>query len=287
MARRISIPGMAALAIAALFALTTLAAAAPRTAETKTVDISNFAFNPATIEIMVGDTVRWVNNDTAPHTATAGNGGFDSGNLSNGQEYSFTFTEAGSYNYVCRYHDVMAATVVVAAAAAPAPAPAAPAPAPAAQPAPTGSVEASDQPIVNGAITVAKVTSSVDGWIVVHLDEGGRPGKVLGQSAVRAGDNTNVVVQLSEDVPVGGMLWPMLHVDAGAAGTYEFPGADVPVRVNDMVVMVQISVTEGAAAAPSALPRTAGDERPAWLLLAAITAAAGGALLVRRVVIRR
>src|SRR2546426_710699 len=68
----------------------------------------------------------------------------------------------------------------------------------------TGSVEASDQPIVDGSITVAKVTSSVDGWIAVHLDEAGKPGKVLGFSPVKIGDNANVKVKLSEDVPAGG-----------------------------------------------------------------------------------
>jgi len=61
----------------------------------------------------------------------------------------------------------------------------------------------------------------------------GKPGKVLGNTAVKKGESNNVVIKLSEDVPVGGKLWPMLHIDAGAIGTYEFPGPDAPVIVED------------------------------------------------------
>jgi len=97
--------------------------------------------------------------------------------------------------------------------------------------------------VKNGSITVADVTATVDGWIVAHLDEGGKPGKVIGHTAVKAGDNKNVAIKLEEAVPAGGKLWPMLHIDAGTIGTYEFPGADAPVVVNGNVVMKQISIT--------------------------------------------
>src|SRR4029079_8426276 len=98
-------------------------------------------------------------------------------------------------------------------------------------------------------VSVAKVTAGQDGWIVAHLDEGGKPGKVIGNTAVKKGENKNVVIKLSEDVPAGGKLWPMLHIDAGAIGTYEFPGPDAPVIVGGNIVMKQIAVTAAAAAA--------------------------------------
>ena len=106
---------------------------------------------------------------------------------------------------------------------------------------------------VNGSITVAEIYASQDGWIVAHLDEGGKPGKVIGNTAVKKGESKNVVIKLSEDVPVGGKLWPMLHIDAGAIGTYEFPGPDAPVIVDGNIIMKQIAVT-AAAAAPANLP---------------------------------
>jgi LPXTG-motif cell wall-anchored protein len=140
-------------------------------------------------------------------------------------------------------------------------------------------VDVSDQPLKNGSITVASVTATVDGWIVAHLDEGGAPGKVLGQTAVKAGENKNVAIKLSENVPSGGKLWPMLHIDAGTAGTYEFPGADVPVSVGGNIVMKQISVTAGA---PTGLPRTGGDDGSNVLLVSALALLLGGALLTLR-----
>jgi hypothetical protein len=129
-------------------------------------------------------------------------------------------------------------------------------------------------------VTVSLVAAAQDGWIVAHLDEGGRPGRVLGQTAVKAGENRDVQIALSEGVPAGGALWAMLHVDAGTVGTYEFPGADVPVRSGDQIVMTRFMITAGA---PAALPRTAGAELPAVaVLLAALLALLVGAALRTR-----
>jgi len=147
--------------------------------------------------------------------------------------------------------------------------------------APTGSVDVSDQPVTNSSITVANVTSSVDGWIVAHVDENGAPGKVIGQTQVKAGDNKNVAIKLGESVAVGSKLWPMLHVDEGTKGTYEFPGADVPVSVNGNIVMKQITVT-AATTAPSNLPKTGGEDSSNVLLVSALALLLGGALLTLR-----
>jgi LPXTG-motif cell wall-anchored protein len=145
-------------------------------------------------------------------------------------------------------------------------------------------VDADNQPIKNGSITVAEIYASQDGWIVAHLDEGGKPGKVIGHTAVKKGESKNVVIALSEDVPAGGKLWPMLHIDAGTIGTYEFPGADSPVIVGGNIIMKQISVTAAGAAAPAPakLPTTGGEDAPVGLLLAAFGLLLAGALLVLR-----
>ena len=71
----------------------------------------------------------------------------------------------------------------------------------------------------DGGITVAKVTAGQDGWIVAHLDEGGKPGKVIGDTAVKKGDNANVVIKLSESVPAGGKLVAAPWVPAASLGT--------------------------------------------------------------------
>ncbi len=79
------------------------------------VDISNFAFNPPTIEIAVGDTVTWTNNDSAAHTATQqpSGSGFQSGALQPGDSFSFTFDTAGTYDYFCEFHPGMTGQVIV------------------------------------------------------------------------------------------------------------------------------------------------------------------------------
>jgi hypothetical protein len=89
--------------------------------------------------------------------------------LDKGATFSHTFDKAGTIAYYCKYHGSkggagMAASITVAEAAA-----AAPAAAPAAAE-PSGTVDASDQAIANGGITVANVTAGQDGWIVAHLE---------------------------------------------------------------------------------------------------------------------
>ena len=76
--------------------------------------VTTFQFDPPMLTVPVGTTVTWTNLDQAPHTATATDGAFDSGNLNRGQSFSFTFVEAGSFAYVCRYHPNMKGTIVVA-----------------------------------------------------------------------------------------------------------------------------------------------------------------------------
>ena len=77
------------------------------------VSISNFAFSPATISVKVGTTVTWTNNDSAPHTITADDGSFDSGEIAQGKSYSHAFSSAGTFTYHCSVHPFMKASVVV------------------------------------------------------------------------------------------------------------------------------------------------------------------------------
>lgn len=72
-----------------------------------TVDIKNFAFNPATITISKGQTVTWTNMDSAPHTVTSTTGVFDSKSIEPGQTFSYTFNDAGTFEYSCTNHPSM------------------------------------------------------------------------------------------------------------------------------------------------------------------------------------
>lgn len=90
------------------------------------VEIVDFAFSPATLTITAGDTVTWTNGDPVVHTATSTTGAWDSGDLEMGESYSLTFSEPGTYDYLCTPHPSMTGRIIViAAASTPAPAPAA------------------------------------------------------------------------------------------------------------------------------------------------------------------
>lgn len=112
------------------------------------------------------------------------------------------------------------------------------------EPTPTPSVTVEDQPIQDGTITVAEVVSDGPGWIVIHRDDGGAPGAVIGHAAVESGTNQDVQVEI-DAAQATDTLYAMLHTDAGEVGTYEFPGADSPVQVDGEVVVQPFNVTGG------------------------------------------
>jgi plastocyanin len=83
------------------------------TAQEVVVTIKNFTFEPALITVAPGDTVVFVNEDTAPHTATAVAGTFDTGNLLSGASGNITVAEAGTFEYFCAIHPNMKGRIVV------------------------------------------------------------------------------------------------------------------------------------------------------------------------------
>jgi plastocyanin len=71
------------------------------------------SFSPNPVEVKVGETVTWINDDSGRHTVTSKDGVFDSGMMGKGQSFSFTFDKAGEYQYFCEPHPNMVGTVVV------------------------------------------------------------------------------------------------------------------------------------------------------------------------------
>jgi len=99
------------------------------------------------------------------------------------------------------------------------------------------SIRAFDQFVKDDKFVAAAVTAQVDGWLVIHSDKDGAPGPVLGQERVLAGTTTDVAVTIKTDGRTE-VLWPMLHVDTGTPGEYEFgtvQGADAPVVVRGVL----------------------------------------------------
>jgi plastocyanin len=89
------------------------AAAAPKT---HTVKIKGMAYVPATLEVSVGDTVVWVNEDMVAHTATAivdGTTIFDSGVFAPKASWKWVASKPGKIPYVCTLHPTMKGTLIV------------------------------------------------------------------------------------------------------------------------------------------------------------------------------
>lgn len=77
------------------------------------VEIVDFAYDPDPVTIEEGGKVIWINEDSAPHTATAEDGSFDTGTLEEGKLKSESFKEPGTYEYICSIHPDMHGTVEV------------------------------------------------------------------------------------------------------------------------------------------------------------------------------
>jgi cellulose 1,4-beta-cellobiosidase len=77
------------------------------------VQIVDFAFQPASLTVNQGATVTWRNAGAATHTTTSDTNLWNSGNLTPGQTFAFTFTTAGTFTYHCNIHTTMTGTITV------------------------------------------------------------------------------------------------------------------------------------------------------------------------------
>lgn len=98
--RRTAIAGLAAAPIAA-----SIPGAA--SAATHQISIEGFKFNPAELNVAVGDTVVFTNNDGAPHTGTAEDKSWSTARLSKGQSEEVVISTAGDHPFFCQVHPNM------------------------------------------------------------------------------------------------------------------------------------------------------------------------------------
>ena len=77
------------------------------------VRIKAFTFMPEMLHVSVGDTIRWTNEDLAPHTATADQFGWDTGEIVTGASAEILVTNGMETTYFCAFHPHMKGTVVI------------------------------------------------------------------------------------------------------------------------------------------------------------------------------
>ncbi|MEO7994358.1 MAG: plastocyanin/azurin family copper-binding protein [bacterium] len=120
------LPALAGFSLLLLAGVGPSQAAPSREATTWQVSIVDFAFDPEILQVKVGDTVVWVNNDKAGHTVDSDRredeaiGPLDSDTLMPGDSYTYTFVDVGMNKYHCELHaDMMRGSVIVSANARP------------------------------------------------------------------------------------------------------------------------------------------------------------------------
>lgn len=97
--------------IVPMVVLSSMLASSAAFAANHKVMIKGMAFSPAVISVAVGDTITFTNMDSAPHTATAKNGAFDTGRLTKGKSADVKISSAGDVDYFCAVHPSMKAKV--------------------------------------------------------------------------------------------------------------------------------------------------------------------------------
>ncbi len=75
--------------------------------------MQNNEFNPVSLDISKGTTVKWINKDDVDHTVTSSDGLFDSKTVASGETFQYTFDSKGIYDYVCTIHSGMSGTINV------------------------------------------------------------------------------------------------------------------------------------------------------------------------------
>ena len=87
---------------------------APVSSGAITVDMKNIQFSPTQVNAKVGQTIKWVNQDSVDHNVTATSGAsFKSDNFGKGASFETKLTKPGTIKYVCTIHPGMDGTIVV------------------------------------------------------------------------------------------------------------------------------------------------------------------------------
>lgn len=71
------------------------------------IEIKNFKYVTDRVQVRAGDVITWINKDIVPHTATAEDASWDSGEISPGQSKQVVLPEHFSLQYYCVYHPSM------------------------------------------------------------------------------------------------------------------------------------------------------------------------------------
>ena len=106
-------------------------------------------------------------------------------------------------------------------------------------------ISVDDQAVKSGSVLVNMVDAMKPGWVAIFTDKNDQPDVLLGYAAVPAGASADIKVTIDSAKATNKMI-AMLLLDAGKVGTFEYPGADEPVKnaninTNVMAVFNRVS----------------------------------------------
>jgi hypothetical protein len=105
-------------------------------------------------------------------------------------------------------------------------------------------LEVADQ-YASKELTVSRVVAPMDAWIVVHIDDNGKPGDRVGLQHISAGESRDVKVALKESPK---RVIVAVHADKGTPGTFDFDmmkkaeSPDRPFFVNEQELAKSIAL---------------------------------------------
>ena len=111
----------------------------------------------------------------------------------------------------------------------------------------TGSyVVTEDQQIGDdNVVQIPLVVTDVETWVIVHADEGGEPGAIIGRRTVAAGVHRDVRVEVEAE-EITPTLYVALHLDMGERGEFEFPnGPDTPLLFEQAPIRAPFAQIDG------------------------------------------
>jgi hypothetical protein len=100
---------------------------------------------------------------------------------------------------------------------------------PTAGPAAINDITVEDQALKSGTVLINSVDAMKPGWVAIFTDKNDQPDVLLGYAPVPEGSSADLKVTIDSAKATNKMI-AMLLLDAGKIGTFEYPGADEPVK---------------------------------------------------------
>ena len=95
-------------------------------------------------------------------------------------------------------------------------------------------------------VIVGVVAMAEPGFIVIHADDGGKPGEIIGVSDPIIEGGENVRVSIDADLEAGAVYYAMLHADANGNGAFDGEAERPVTDLEGNVILMSFEATTDA-----------------------------------------